>query len=133
MTRWFKFERQWLAAILQAVIPGNTEQHIPKWSSLDHGSFWVLFANKAPLKIQFALRCVVWLLSLLPIVMLRQGRLFNYLKPEQQDAFLYRCDHKTNFLLRPCLEFIKIVACFSYFHEENILTLFNVQEGYRGQ
>lgn len=118
MPTWFTFERRWLLAILQAMLPARPGQL--GVDAVDFSQFWPLFQQAATPLLRFGVRAATWFVALSPIFWIGRLKRFDKLSASDQDRVINAAAASDLFLARQMLNTLKIVACFAYFRETKL-------------
>jgi hypothetical protein len=110
-SRLFRFERRWVLAIFEAVLPSG-EAELPLGADqAPLGRFLDDFLARAPLTAVLGLRASLWLLMLAPPFVLGRARTFLGLSPPERVALLDRLRCSEVYLVRESAMLFKIVGC----------------------
>lgn len=110
---WTAMERRWRDALLAAMIPDGPR--LGGFASIDTSDFWLLYSQTAPPLVRFGLRASVWILTWM--AMIRVGRPFHRLPPDEQDRFLRRTARSRLYLTRQLVTTVKLIACLAWFRD----------------
>lgn len=117
MDGWFGFEREWLATLVEAMIPGDPELGRPGVAGAENATFAAQLDVAAPPILRFGLRASVWLLTWMTLWPGFGGRPFFRLDGDRRDRFLVWAGTTDAYLVRQLATTIKLIACFRYFHD----------------
>lgn len=120
MRGWFEFERGWLSALVEAMIPADASTGRPGVAAARLREFDDVLAVAAPPILRFGLRASVWLLTWLTLWPGFGGRPFHRLDADRRDRFLVRAGTSDVYLLRQLATTIKLIACFRYFDDPEL-------------
>jgi hypothetical protein len=114
LLRLFRFERRWLLAVIETVLPAG-EAGLP-WGAAHAplGRFVDDFLARAPLPAVLGLRAGLWLVILAPPFVLGRPHSFLGLPPQQRLALLDRLRRSDRYLVRESALFFKIVGCLGF-------------------
>jgi hypothetical protein len=109
------FERNWLLAIFDTVVPSGADERIPEGAkSAPMDRFLDDLLAHAPAHFCLGLRACTWILSLSPIFVLGQLRFFASLSPEDRIGLLRRFSASPNYVIREMPLLFKTVACLGF-------------------
>src|SRR6185436_3401846 len=109
--RLFRFERRWLVAIFETVLPGGDPALALGAADAPLGRFLDDFLARAPLQAVLGLRASLWLLMLSPLFVLGRPRPFLGLATPARLAVLERLRRSNVYLVRESALLFKIVGC----------------------
>lgn len=120
MQSWCKFERRWLAALVEAMIPADRENDRPGVAAARVAAFDATLAAAAPPILRFGLRASVWLLTWMTLWPAFGARPFHRLDADHRDRFLVWAGTTDAYLVRQLATTIKLIACFRYFDDPEL-------------
>jgi hypothetical protein len=113
--RLFDFERRWLLAVLDVLMPSGTPgglalgaRDVPLDRFLDE--LWAF----APRRVLLGLRATLWVLVLCPVFVLGRFALFVSLAPQEQLAVIERLRSSDSYLVRELPLLFKMVGCLGF-------------------
>lgn len=106
MLRLFGFERDWLAAVLEDVVPGAGDVPIRRF--VDD-----LLAH-APLEFVFGLRACLWFVVLCPPFVLRRAKTYFGLEREERLAVHARLKQSDRYVVREMPLLFKMIGSLGY-------------------
>jgi hypothetical protein len=110
--RMFRFERRWLVALFEALLPSGVDPRFPDGADrVPTGRYVDDFVTHAPLETVFALRAGLWVAMLAPPFLLRRFRTFMGLAPGEKVALLEALLRSRIYLVRETALLFKIFAC----------------------
>ena len=109
---WARFERRWLASMVEAVVPPlaatDGSAGVPASTGLDDGIGKLLVGMPSLQKL--ALRFAVWLLAWVGPLFIGRLPTFRRLSPDARDRVLVRMGGSDNYLVREMVVLLKLVA-----------------------
>jgi hypothetical protein len=112
--RLFRFERRWLVAIFETVLPSG-EPALPLGAvDAPLGRFVDDFLARAPLPAVLGLRASLWLVMLAPVVLRRRPGTLLGLPPSERLGVLERLRRSDHYLVREAALLFKIVGCLGF-------------------
>jgi hypothetical protein len=114
LLRLLRFERRWLVAIFETVLPTG-EAALPLGAAqAPLGRFADDLLARAPLAAVLGLRGALWLVMLAPPFVLGRPRTFLGLAPADRIALLDRLRKSDRYLVRESAALFKIVGCLGF-------------------
>jgi hypothetical protein len=113
--RWFAFERRWLRAVFDALLPSDAHPRVTQGARDQPLDRFVddLLAS-SPRRFLLGLRVSLWMVALAPLVVLRRPRTFAGLGPDERLAVLERIRVHRVYLIRETINLLKMVACLGW-------------------
>jgi hypothetical protein len=108
----FAFERRWLCAIFDAVLPGSEDPRFPLGAAaLGVERYIDALMRSCPRGFALGLRVCTWLLQLAPVLVLGRPALFGALPASERTEVLERLSHSDRYLIRELPMLFKTAAC----------------------
>ncbi len=113
--RLFGFERRWLLALFDVLIPSGASPELPL-GARDVGleGYVDELVRYAPLRVVWGVRACLWLLVFCPLFVIGRWRSFFGLAPEEQLAVLERLRQSPSYLVREMPLLFKMLGCLGY-------------------
>lgn len=113
--RLFNFERRWLVAVLEVVIPAGADERMPYGApQAPMGRFVDDLVEHAPLQFVMGLRACLWMVILSPLFLLGRFRTFLGVERATQLALLERLMESDVYLVRETPLLFKTVGCLGF-------------------
>lgn len=106
------FERRWLRALCEAMLPSGVRQDLPGAADVPLERFFDEFFARAPFETAFGVRALTWVLTWMPLGW--RLRRFGRLSPRDQVRFLELLDGSSVYVLREMPGLIKLVAALAW-------------------
>lgn len=113
--RLLPFERRWMVAIFEAILPSGTSSSVPIGpSDLPMGRFADEVIRVAPARQAFGFRAATWIIALLGPSLTGRPRRFMALDAAGRAAVLDRMSRSSVFVLRELPTLFKMLAMLGY-------------------
>lgn len=109
------FERRWLLAIFDAVVPSGADERFPEGAKdAPMGRFVDDLLAHAPDHFCLGLRACTWVLTLSPLFVLGRFATFGSLEPSERLELLRRFSTSSTYVVREMPLLFKTVACLGF-------------------
>ena len=110
--RLFSFERRWLRALCEAMLPSGVRQDLPGAADVPLERFFDEFTTTVPFEAALGVRAFTWLLTLAPLGW--KLRTFGGLRPADQVRLLEAMETSRFYAVREIPGLLKLVACLAW-------------------
>jgi hypothetical protein len=110
--RLLSFERRWLRAICEAMLPSGVRQDLPGAADVPVERFFDEFTTTVPFDAAIGVRAFTWLLTFAPVFW--KLRTFGSLRPADQVRMLEAMEGSRFYVVREIPGLIKLVACLAW-------------------
>jgi hypothetical protein len=113
--RLFAFERRWLLAIFDTILPSGADERLPSGARDAPLERFVddLF-RCGPRRFLLGIRASLWIVVLAPIFLFMHARTIAHLSPAERLRVLERLHHHPRYLVREAATVVKWTACFGW-------------------
>ena len=109
------FERRWLVAIVDAILPpADREGGPPPPADLPMDRFADAFFRRTPAEAALGLRAAVWAISLAPVAWRLKLRTFEHLSRDEREELLLAFHGSRHYLVRELPTLLKMVGCMGW-------------------
>ena len=113
--RLLRFERRWLAAVFDTILPSDASRRLPVGArDLPLDRFVRDLLRRAPLTFAAGVRIALWITVFAPLFLHGKRRLFPSLDPEHRLAVLRRLQRSSSYAIRELPNILKMVACLGW-------------------
>lgn len=116
--RLFSFERRWLRALCEAMLPGGVRQDLPGAGDVPLERFFDEFTATVPLQAALGVRAFTWLLTFAPVPW--KLRTFGGLRPADQLRLLEGMETSRFYAVREIPGLLKLVACLAWASQPDV-------------